>query len=342
MSDTLAGLRIIEIAGLGPGPFAAMMLADHGAEVVRVERPGAPPLFASEHDMTLRNRARILEIDLKSEEGCAKLRELCLKADGLIEGFRPGVMERLGLGPEVLCADNPKLVYGRMTGWGQHGPLAPRAGHDINYIAQAGALFTYGAAGGPPVPPVNAVADFGGGGMMLAFGMLAALVAVRGGGTGRVIDCAMVDGAALLQASVWTLRAMGQWDDARGTNLLDGGAPFYRCYATADARHVAVGAIEPPFWRALLEGLGLAGEPLMDEQSDRECWPAMAARIAEVFAGREMAHWCGVFEGSDACVSPVLTPAEAAGHPHATARAAFAGGPSGRFPAPAPRIARPG
>ena len=337
MTGMLCGLRIIEVASLGPGPFAAMMLADHGAEVIRVERPGVPPLFAPEHDMTLRGRARVRALDLREAEAKAEFIRLCRDADGLIEGFRPGVMERLGLGPQTLKQENPRLVYGRMTGWGQHGPLAPRAGHDINYIALSGALFTYGQAGGPPVPPVNAVGDFGGGGMMLAFGMLAGILAAQRSGSGRVVDCAMVDGAALLQASVWTLRAMNRWRDERGTNLLDGGAPFYRCYATSDGRHMAVGAIEPQFWKALLDGLGLTDEAMLARQNDEEFWPEMTRRITAVFAQHDMQYWSTRFEATDACVSPVLAPGEAARHTHARARNAFDWSGDTPFPAPAPR-----
>lgn len=338
MTDALAGIRVVEIASLGPGPFTAMMLADQGAEVTRIERPDVPPLFDPAHDMTLRGRARTLSLDLRQTDAIRRLDDMLQRSHALIEGFRPGVMERLGLGPERICADHPHLVYGRMTGWGQSGPLAPRAGHDINYIALSGALFTYGEADGPPVPPVNAVGDFGGGGMMLAFGIAAALLAAERTGAGRVVDCAMIDGAALLQASVWTLRAMDRWRDARGVNLLDGGAPFYRTYVTADDRHMAVGAIEPPFHAELLRGLGLDADPLMADQNDTERWPEMTRRIAAVFAAAPMAHWTAVFEGTDACVTPVLTPAEAARHPHAAARAAFHDPDGTPMPAPAPRM----
>lgn len=337
MTGPLSGLRVVEVASLGPGPFAAMMLADHGATVTRIERPGTPPLFEPAHDMTLRGRAGVRALDLREADQRAAFLELCRDADALIEGFRPGVMERLQLGPDQVMAANPRLVYGRMTGWGQSGPLAPRAGHDINYIALSGALFTYGAEAGPPVPPVNAVADFGGGGMMLAFGLLAQVMAAQRTGRGAVVDCAMVDGAALLQASVWTLRAMGRWQDARASNLLDGGAPFYRCYATAEGRHMAVGAIEAPFWAALLDGLGLSDDPLMVRQHDTARWPEMTERIAQVFAARDMQAWTARFEGSDACVTPVLTPSEAAHHPHAAARGAFDWTGDAPFPAPAPR-----
>src|SRR5205085_4251887 len=241
----------------GPAPFAGMMLADHGATVIRVERSDQPPVIPAEFDILARSRAETIRLDLKSEEGAARVRELARDADGLIEGFRPGVMERLGLGPELLCADNPRLVYGRMTGWGQEGPLAQAAGHDINYIALAGALHTYGRAGEGPVPPVNAVGDFGGGGMLLAFGMLAGILSARSSGRGTVVDCSMVDGAAILSALTWSLKAAGMWKDERGSNLLDTGAPYYDVYRCADGEWVAVGALEPQFFAVLKEKLGL-------------------------------------------------------------------------------------
>jgi alpha-methylacyl-CoA racemase len=257
MVGVLSGIRIVELAGIGPAPFAGMMLADHGATVIRVEREDRPPVIPPEFDILGRSRASTVRVDLKSEQGAARVRELARDADGLIEGFRPGVMERLGLGPDLLLEDNPRLVYGRMTGWGQEGPLAGTAGHDINYIALAGALHTYGRAGGPPTPPVNAVGDFGGGGMLLAFGMLAGILSARTTGKGQVIDCAMVDGAALLSALTWSLKAAGMWKDERGVNLLDTGRPYYDVYQCADGKWLAVGALEPEFFALLKDGLGL-------------------------------------------------------------------------------------
>src|ERR1700733_9709686 len=247
MSGPLSGLRILEIAGIGPGPFAGMMLADHGAEVIRIERPKTPPgVTAITTDILQRSR-RAVAIDLKKPEGAAILRHLARTADGLIEGFRPGVMERLGLGPDVLLADNPRLVFGRMTGWGQTGPLARTAGHDIDYIAIAGALHAYGRAGEKPTPPINMVGDFGGGGMFLAFGMVSAILHAQRTGQGQVVDCAMVDGAAVLMSMIWSFRAAGFWRHERGGNMLDTGAHFYDTYETADSKHLAVGAIEPQF-----------------------------------------------------------------------------------------------
>nr|MDP8994963.1 CoA transferase [Pseudomonadota bacterium] len=306
-----------------------MMLADHGAAVVRVEREDRPSAIPPEYDILARSRASVVRLDLKSERGAARVREIARDADGLIEGFRPAVMERLGLGPEVLCADNPRLVYGRMTGWGQEGPLAQAAGHDINYIALAGALHTYGRAGGPPVPPVNAVADFGGGGMLLAFGMLAGILSARRTGRGQVIDCAMVDGAALISALTWSLKAAGLWQDERGANLLDTGAPFYDVYRCADGKWVSVGALEPQFFAVLKEKLGLRSG-----QHD----PALRDELAAAFRGRDRAHWCALLGGSDACLAPVLSLAEAPEHPHLASRGTFVHDRGYPEPAPAPRF----
>jgi alpha-methylacyl-CoA racemase len=293
----LAGIRIVEFAGLAPAPFAAMMLADHGAEVIRIERAGDVPTIPPEHDVLRRSRAEILSLDLKSHEGLAKARDLARGADGLIEGFRPGVMERLGLGPAVLHADNPRLVYGRMTGWGQEGPLAARAGHDINYIALAGNLHGYGRADGKPTPPANAVGDFGGGGMLLAFAMLAGILSARRTGRGQVIDCAMVDGAALLAAQTWSLRAAGLWSDERGVNLLDSGRAYYDTYECADGHYVAVGALEPHFFATLKARLGLAAS-----QDD----PDLGDELARTFRQHPRDHWCVLLQDSDACFAPVL------------------------------------
>ena len=325
----LAGIRIAEFAGLAPAPFAALMLADHGAEVVRIERKGEVPPIPADKDILRRGRAQILSLDLKDPAAVTRVRELARDADGLIEGFRPGVMERLGLGPDVLRADNPRLVYGRMTGWGQEGPLAQVAGHDINYIAVAGALHTYGRAGGPPTPPVNAVGDFGGGGLMLAFGMLAGILAARATGQGCVVDCAMSDGAALLSAQTWSLLAAGMWRDERGVNLLDGGAPFYDSYQCADGKWIAVGALEPHFFAVLKERLGLKSG-----QGD----PRLRDELNALFATRPRDAWVALLDGSDGCVAPVLSLAEAPDYPHNRARGTFVEEDGVTQPAPAPRF----
>jgi alpha-methylacyl-CoA racemase len=332
MSGILGSIRIVELAGLAPAPFAAMMLADHGATVIRIERQDRPPVIPPEFDILARRRASTIRLDLKSEKGAARVREIARDCDGLIEGFRPGVMERLGLGPPVLCADNPRLVYGRMTGWGQEGPLADAAGHDINYVALAGALHTYGRAGGPPTPPVNAVADFGGGGMLLAFGMLAGILSARATGKGQVIDCAMVDGAALLSALTWSLRAAGMWKDERGVNLLDTGAPFYDSYECADGQWVAIGALEPKFFAVLKEKLGLSSA-----QHD----PALREELRTTFQRHPRDHWDALLEGSDACYAPILSLSEAPSHPHNVIRDTFYNIRGYPEPAPAPRFKDP-
>jgi alpha-methylacyl-CoA racemase len=333
MAGPLAGIRIVELAGIGPGPFCGMMLADHGAEVIRVERPGAA---ANPRDPLLRSRT-MMTLDLKSPDDIGRLRALVKTADGLIEGFRPGVMERLGLGPDVLLGDNPKLVYGRMTGWGQDGPYAAAAGHDINYIALSGVLGALGRRGEKPTPPINLVGDFGGGAMMLAFGMVSALLGVRNGGPGQVVDCAMTDGSALLMAMMWGFRATGMWHDERGANLLDSGAPFYDTYETADGKFVAIGAIEPQFYAALREKLGIAADPLFDAQFDRARWPAQKERLATIFTSATRDEWCARMAASDVCLAPVLDWAEVAGHPHNDARGTFIEVNGVTQPAPAPR-----
>lgn len=345
MAGALSGIRIVEFAGIGPGPFCAMMLGDHGAEVIRIDRPGAR---LDPRDALSRNRRSVV-LDIKTEAGRAAARALCGSADAIIEGFRPGVMERLGLGPERLIADHPRLVYGRMTGWGQFGPLAHAAGHDINYIALSGVLHTIGRAGERPVPPVNYVGDFGGGAMMLAFGLLAALLAVKNGAPGQVIDAAMTDGSALLAGMSWHMLAAGINRDAGGENMLDGAAHFYDTYACADGKWIAVGAIEPQFYALLRAAAGVADDPGFDAQHDRAQWPALKARLAEIFAQKPRDAWCALMEGSDICFAPVLSMAEAPAHPHNVARASFVtvGGaiqpaPAPRFsatPAPAPRAA---
>lgn len=336
----LRGLRIVELAGIGPCPFAAMLLADLGAEVLRVERAEAvgdgaagPPA-----DLLQRSKASV-GVDLKRAEGRAFVLECAAVADVVLEGFRPGVVERLGVGPEECRARNPRLVYGRMTGWGQNGPLAPRAGHDIDYIALAGALAPIGREGGAPVPPLNLLGDFGGGGLLLAFGVLAALLEVTRGGEGQVVDAAMVDGAAVLTTFVWGLRHLGVWRDERGTNLLDTGAPFYEVYECADGRFVAVGALEPRFYAELCELLGLDPSTL-PPQMERAAWPRVKALFAERFATRARDEWVRLAEGKDACLAPVLEMAEAPLHPHNRARSTFVEVAGLVQPAPAPRFSR--
>ncbi|MFZ4109841.1 MAG: CaiB/BaiF CoA transferase family protein [Polymorphobacter sp.] len=333
MAGPLSGIRIIELAGIGPGPFAAMMLADHGAEVIRIDRPGAR---IDKRDPLLRSR-RLIGVDLKSPEGKAKVRELVKGADGLIEGFRPGVTERLGLGPDVLLADNPRLVYGRMTGWGQTGPYAQAAGHDINYIALAGALHSYGRAGEKPTPPINMVGDFGGGGMMLAFGMVSALLHAQKTGQGQVIDTAMTDGAAVLMSMIWGFRANGIWSDDRGTNMLDTGAHFYDTYETSDGRWISIGSIEPQFYGEPRRLAGLADDPDFDGQMDRSAWGPLKAKLTALFLTQTSAQWCALMEMTDVCFAPVLSMADAPAHPHNAARGTFIEVDGVMQPAPAPR-----
>lgn len=344
MSGPLEGIRLIELAGLGPCPFAGMMLADAGADIIRIDRyekATYPPHQDAHVDLMNRGR-RSVAIDLKHPDGVGLVLRLVEGADGLMEGFRPGVVERLGLGPEVCLARNPRLVFGRMTGWGQQGPLASSAGHDIDYIALAGALEPVGRAGDRPVPPLNLVGDFGGGGMLLAFGMLAAILNAQRTGKGQVVDAAMVDGAAALMTMTFTLRSAGMWSGPRGTNLLDTGAHFYEVYETSDGGFLAVGAIEPQFYAELIRLMGLEGEELPD-QMDRSAWPQMKSRFAEVFAGRTRADWEKVFDGSDACVAPVLSLDEAPVHPHNRLRETFTEVAGVVQPAPAPRFeATPG
>ena len=345
----LQGVRVVELASIGPGPFAAMLLADHGAEVLRIERPGPEGHDEVRHDpVTTRGRAGRRTLDLKSASGREALLSEIERADILLEGFRPGVMERLGVGPAECLARNPRLVYGRMTGWGQDGPLAPRAGHDINYIALAGVLHAIGTggptgpggvSGGKPLPPLNLIGDFGGGAMYLAFGVLAALLRARTSGRGQVVDAAMVDGAASLMAMIFGRIAAGHWQDGvRASNSLDGGRPWYDTYATADGRHVAVGANEPQFYRLLCEGLGLTPEEAA-LRDDPAAWPGLRERMAARFATRTRDEWAAQFEGTDACVSPVLTLAEAAHHPHNMARRNIVEIDGVPQPAVAPRIA---
>ena len=335
----LNGVRVIEIASLAPAPFGCMILADLGADVLRVERAErCGPQARVPSDPLSRGR-RSVGLNLKEPAATSLLLRLIEDADVLVEGFRPGVAERLGFGPDVCAERNPRLIFARMTGWGQDGPLAPTAGHDIDYIAISGALSPIGRAGEPPVPPLNLVGDFGGGGMLLAMGILAALVERGSSGLGQVVDAAMVDGSALLTSFLYGMRATGAWQDKRGSNLLDGGAPFYDTYVTADGGCVAVGALEPQFYAALLAGLGLTDAGLPG-QHDRAGWPVLRERFAATFAQRTRDEWERVFAGSDACVSPVLSLAEAPVHPHATARNAFVEVAGIVQPAPAPRFGR--
>ena len=332
----LRDLRIVEFAGIGPTPFAAMLLSDMGADVVRLARPNGPPL--DKRDLVDRGR-RVVQVDLKSAAGVAGALALLDQADALLEGFRPGVMERLGIGPEVVLRRNPRLVYGRMTGWGQTGPLAAAAGHDIDYIALTGALHAIGEAGGSPVPPLNLLGDFGGGALYLLVGVLAALHEARRSGQGQVVDAAIVDGTASLLSFVHAALARGAWHDERGSNLLDGGAPFYTTYRCADGGYVAVGALEPQFHARLLEGLGLPAEAFT-ARDDPATWPRLRALLRDAFAARTQRQCRDLLEGSDACFAPVLSLRQAAEHPHLAARGVFAPLEGVPCPAPAPRFAR--
>ena len=337
----LDGMRVVEIAGIGPGPFAAMVLSDMGADVVRVDRANAVggDFGAPNHEVLNRGR-RSIGVDLKHPDGVEAVLRLCAGADALIEGFRPGVAERLGIGPDVCLARNPKLVYGRMTGWGQEGPYAQAAGHDINYIALAGALAHFGRAGAKPTPPLNLVGDFGGGGLLLAFGIVCGVLEARTSGTGQVVDTAMVDGSALLMTMMWGLRSMGFWDDALGVNVLDTGAPFYDTYETADGKFVAIGSLEPQFYAELLERLGLAGEEL-PAQMDRDGWSRLRERFTELFRQKSRDEWCEVLGETDVCFAPVLTMGECVDHPHIRSRHTIVEDANGvAQPGPAPRFSR--
>src|SRR5882672_10168106 len=337
----LSGIRVLEFEAIGPGPFAGMLLADMGADVLVVDRPAASDLGLKRerwYDVLMRGK-RSVTLDLKTGSGKEAALQLVGRADALIEGFRPGVMERLGLGPHEGLEKNPRLVYGRMTGWGQSGPLAPRAGHDINYIALAGVLHAFGRKGGAPLPPLNLIGDFGGGGMLLGFGLACALLEAARSGKGQVIDAAMVDGAALLAAMFSGFLAAGSWSEERGVNLLDTGAPWYDVYETADRKYVAIGAIEDKFFAELASRLKLLDLPA---QHDRSRWPALRRRFAETFKGKTRDEWCRVFEGADACFAPVLSWAEARAHPHSAARSAYLNVANVEQPAPAPRFSRTG
>ena len=330
----LAGLRIIEFAGIGPGPFAGMMLADMGAEVIRIDRSGA---VADQPELDYMARGRkSIALDLKNPDAVALALRLMAGADGLIEGFRPGVMERLGLGPDAAHAVNPALVYGRMTGWGQDGPVAHTAGHDLNYIALSGALWSTGEAGHKPSFPMNLLGDFGGGGMFLAFGMVTGLLQGARTGRGDVVDAAICDGTTALMSMIYSRRAMGRWTDERAANALDGGVPWYGVYECADGGWITIGALEPKFWACLLGLLGLEADQIGD-RDDPATWPDMRARFTALFLSQPRAHWVELLEGSDACFAPVLSPSEAATHPHNIARGTFA--PDGPVqPMPAPRF----
>lgn len=341
-SGPLRGLRVVELAGIGPGPFAAMLLADLGAEVIRVDRahsvtggdPQKPPV-----DILNRGR-RCIGVDLKHPEGVETVLRLVESADALIEGFRPGVTERLGLGPDVCLGRNPRLVYGRMTGWGQEGPYAQAAGHDINYIALTGALDAVGRAGGPPTPPLNLVGDFGGGAMFLVVGVLAGVLEARSSGQGQVVDAAMIDGAAVLMSMFHSFVAMGAWSWERGTNLLDSGAHMYDTYRCADGRYVAIGALEGQFYAELRRLTGLDADPDFDAELDRSRWPALKEKLAAVFQTKTRDEWCALMEYSDACFAPVLSMAEAPLHPHNAQRGTFTEVAGVMQAAPAPRFSR--
>jgi alpha-methylacyl-CoA racemase len=337
----LAGVKILEIAGIGPGPFAAMALADMGADVLRIDRTqNVSPDPGEEPPGDLLNRGRrSVGIDLKHPDGVAALLRLVEQADALLEGFRPGVMERLGLGPDVCLERNPRLVYGRMTGWGQTGPLAHAAGHDINYIALAGTLHGIGRAGEKPLPPLNLVGDFGGGGMLLAFGIVTALFERSRSGVGQVVDAAMVDGAALLMTMMHGFRHLGLWSDERGANLLDTGSHFYDTYETADGEFISIGSIEPQFYQELLRLSGLEGEEL-PRQMDRRSWAPLANRFTEIFKSKTRDEWCEIMEGTDVCFAPVLSMGEAYEHPHNVARGTFVEVAGKLQPGPAPRFSR--
>ncbi|WP_079195156.1 CaiB/BaiF CoA transferase family protein [Streptomyces sp. CB02400] len=333
----LDGVRVVELAGIGPGPFAAMLLADLGADVVRVDRPGPSPLGGDPaRDVTNRNKRSVL-VDLKSPEGPGTVRALAARAEILVEGYRPGVAERLGVGPEECMAGNPALVYGRMTGWGQRGPLSSLAGHDIGYIATAGALSMIGTPDGPPVVPVNLLGDYAGGSLYLTTGVLAALLTARATGRGQVVDAAIVDGTAHLTAMFWGMLAEGTWQDARGRNLLDGGCPHYGVYETADGGWMAVGALEPQFYTVFVSLLGLDGEELPDRADPRN-WPELRAVFTARFKNATRAEWTALFEDTDACVAPVLSLHEAAGHRHLTGRGTYTQAYGITQPAPAPRF----
>jgi alpha-methylacyl-CoA racemase len=337
----LAGIKLIELAGIGPGPMAAMMLGDFGADVVRIDRIGAKRAsYAADPQFAVNSRSRrSIAIDLRQPAGVELVLRLVTGADGLMEPFRPGVAERLGLGPEVCLAHNPALVYGRVTGWGQTGPLANAAGHDLNYIALTGALHAIGRTGDKPAVPLNLIGDYGGGGMLLAFGMVCGLLEAGRSGKGQVIDAAMVDGAAILFSAIYGMHASGSWRDERASNVLDGAAHFYDVYETLDGKYISIGSIEPQFYALLLSKLGLADD-VLPEQMDRSNWPALTERFATIFKTKTRDQWCEIMEGSDVCFAPALSIAEAPEHHHAKAREAYVEVGGVRQPAPAPRFSR--
>ena len=335
----LKGYRIVEIAGIGPGPFACMMLADMGADVIRLERPTGPRGVDAVPGNVLNRSRRSVGIDLKHPDAVELTLRLVEGADALIEGFRPGVAERLGIGPDACLARNPGLVYGRMTGFGQEGPYATMAGHDINYIALGGALAHFGRQGEVPVPPINMVGDFGGGGMLMAFGVVCALLEAKTSGQGQVVDAAMVDGTAVLMSMIYGMHAIGLWDVEKGRNIIDGGSHFYDAYETADGKYISIGSIEPQFYAELLRLTGLEGEEL-PHQMDRDQWPALKERVAGIFKQKTRDEWCEIMEGTDVCFAPVLTFEEAPHHPHNAARQVFTDVAGVTQPAPAPRFSR--
>lgn len=337
MSGPLAGVRIVEFEGIGPGPFCGMLLSDLGADVIRIDGPRSRS-GGGARDVTGRGR-RSISLDLKNPDDIETCLKLIEKADALIEGYRPGVMERLGLGPDVVHARNPKLVYGRMTGWGQFGPLAHAAGHDLNYIALTGALWATGREGQPPAPPLNLIGDYGGGALYLAFGLLAGVIHARASGEGQVVDVAMTDGAASLTSMFWGMRASGIWRDQRDANLLDGGAHFYDCYETSDGKWVSIGSIEPQFYALLLQKAGIE-DPAFQNQMDPRGWKELSARIADVFRTKTRDEWTALMEGTDVCFAPVLDWNEAAAHPHNVARETFVEVEGVMQPAPAPRFSK--
>ncbi len=335
----LNGVKILEVGGIGPGPFCGMMLSDMGAEVVRIERKGPLTLGEPKYDILTRNRRSVI-MDLRKPEGVEALLKMVEQVDALQEGFRPGVMEKLGLGPDVCLERNPRLVYGRMTGWGQEGPLAKAAGHDINYISLSGALHAIGRKGERPLPPLNLVGDFGGGGMLLAFGMVCALFEAQRSGKGQVVDAAMVDGSAVLMAMIYGFRSSGFWTDDRGCNMLDTGSHFYDTYETADGKYISIGSIEPQFYALLLKHTGLEDDPEFQNQMDPSKWPELKEKIAKVFKSKTRQEWCEIMEGTDVCFAPVLSLDEAPRHPHNEARKTFLDLDGVVHPAPAPRFSR--
>jgi alpha-methylacyl-CoA racemase len=337
----LQGVKIVELAGIGPGPFAGMLLSDMGADIVRVDRAGQvnPAVFDKPNLEPMYRGRRSIGVDLKNPEGVELVLRLVEQADALMEGYRPGVTERLGLGPDVCLARNPKLVYGRMTGWGQDGPMAQAAGHDINYIALAGALAHFGREGGKPTPPINLVGDFGGGGMFMAFGIVCGILEAQRSGKGQVLDVAMVDGSAILMTMMWGLKQIGFWDEAMGTNVLDTGAPFYDTYETKDGKFVSLGSLEPQFYAELIQKLGLESEGL-PAQMDKNGWGALRTRFTDLFKTKTRDEWDAILAGSDACYAPVLTMSEATNNEHIVARKTIIERDGVPQPAPAPRFSR--